>query len=154
MPSVDRMRAVLTDLFASRFVLPVGQRFVHVADMSGVVPMPSDLKPGTHDDILLVAPSMPWIDPLKEITAWVMAVQAGFASEYEVLRKRLDLVRDLFAARARAPRGIWLAECAFNPGDDEYLREAGIRFFITDAHAILYGTPRPRRGAGRRPLAW
>lgn len=80
--------AVLTDLFASRFVLPVAQRFVEVADLSGVVRMPADLKPGTHDDVLLVAPSMPWIDPLKEITAWVMAVQAGFASEYEVLRKR------------------------------------------------------------------
>lgn len=46
----------------------------------------------------------------------------------------------------RAPRGIWLAECAFNPGDDRFLREAGIRFFIADAHAILYGTPRPKRG--------
>lgn len=46
----------------------------------------------------------------------------------------------------RSPRGIWLAECAFNPGDDRYLREAGIRFFIADAHAILYGDPRPRRG--------
>ena len=46
----------------------------------------------------------------------------------------------------RAPRGIWLAECAFSPGDDRYLREAGIEFFISDAHAILYGSPRPRRG--------
>ncbi len=46
----------------------------------------------------------------------------------------------------RPPRGIWLAECAFNPGDDRYLKEAGIQFFISDAHAILYGTPRPRRG--------
>lgn len=46
----------------------------------------------------------------------------------------------------RPPRGIWLAECAFNPGDDAYLHEAGIRFFISDAHAILYGSPRPRRG--------
>jgi 1,4-alpha-glucan branching enzyme len=46
----------------------------------------------------------------------------------------------------RDPRGIWLAECAFNPGDDRYLREAGIQFFIADAHAILYGSPRPKRG--------
>lgn len=46
----------------------------------------------------------------------------------------------------RAPRGIWLAECAFNPGDDRFLREAGIQFFISDAHAILYGAPRPKRG--------
>ena len=80
--------AVLTDLFASAQVLPVIERFISIADMSGVVPMPTDLKPGTWNDVLLVAPSMPWIDPLKEMTAWVMAVQAGFASEYEVLRKR------------------------------------------------------------------
>jgi len=46
----------------------------------------------------------------------------------------------------RPPRGVWLAECAFNPGDDRHLREAGIEFFIADAHAILYGEPRPKRG--------
>ncbi len=46
----------------------------------------------------------------------------------------------------RAPRGIWLAECAFNPGDDVYLKEAGIRFFFTESHGILYGSPRPRYG--------
>jgi 1,4-alpha-glucan branching enzyme len=46
----------------------------------------------------------------------------------------------------RPPRGIWLPECAFNPGDDRHLRAAGINFFIADAHAILYGDPRPRRG--------
>ena len=30
------------------------------------------------DDVLFVAPSMPWIDPLKEATAWLALVQAGF----------------------------------------------------------------------------
>lgn len=46
----------------------------------------------------------------------------------------------------RPPRGIWLAECAYNPGDDRFLKEAGIRYFFTEAHGILYGTPRPRYG--------
>src|SRR5262249_39199375 len=46
----------------------------------------------------------------------------------------------------RPPRGIWLAECAFEPGDDRHLAEAGIKYFISDSHAILYGSPRPRRG--------
>ena len=27
----------------------------------------------------------------------------------------------------RSPRGIWLAECAYNPGDDKFLRDEGIR---------------------------
>lgn len=46
----------------------------------------------------------------------------------------------------RKPRGIWLPECGYNPGDDEILKEAGIRYFFTDAHGILHGTPRPKYG--------
>ena len=46
----------------------------------------------------------------------------------------------------RSPRGIWLPECAYEPGIDGLLAEAGIRFFIVDAHAIMFGTPQPRRG--------
>ncbi|OGR90157.1 MAG: glycoside hydrolase [Elusimicrobia bacterium RIFCSPLOWO2_01_FULL_59_12] len=46
----------------------------------------------------------------------------------------------------RRPRGVWLAECAYNPGDDTLLKEAGIRYFFMDAHGLLYGTPRPRYG--------
>jgi 1,4-alpha-glucan branching enzyme len=62
-------------------------------------------------------------------------------------RAQIQVARDNYIKHfGRPPRGIWLAECAFNPGDDRYLREAGIRFFIADAHAILYGEPRPRRG--------
>ncbi|MBP7796421.1 MAG: DUF1957 domain-containing protein [Elusimicrobiales bacterium] len=44
------------------------------------------------------------------------------------------------------PRGIWLAECAYNPGDDNFLKDYGIRFFFLETHGILYGTPRPRFG--------
>lgn len=46
----------------------------------------------------------------------------------------------------RPPRGIWLPECGYNPGDDEVLREYGIRFFFTDAHGIFHATPRPKYG--------
>lgn len=46
----------------------------------------------------------------------------------------------------RKPLGIWLPECGYNPGDDEILKEQGIRFFITDAHGILHGSPRPKYG--------
>jgi len=44
----------------------------------------------------------------------------------------------------RRPRGIWLPECGYNPGDDEVLREEGIRFFFVDTHAVLYASPKPR----------
>ncbi|MBP6004007.1 MAG: DUF1957 domain-containing protein [Pyrinomonadaceae bacterium] len=46
----------------------------------------------------------------------------------------------------RQPRGIWLAECAYEPGVEMLLKDAGIEYFISDTHAILYGDPRPRYG--------
>lgn len=46
----------------------------------------------------------------------------------------------------RSPRGIWLPECAYEPGVEELLKDAGIEYFISDTHAILYGEPRPRFG--------
>ena len=44
------------------------------------------------------------------------------------------------------PKGIWLPECGYNPGDDTILKESGIHYFLTDAHGILHSTPRPKYG--------
>ena len=46
----------------------------------------------------------------------------------------------------RRPRGIWLPECGYAPGVDELLKQAGIRYFFTDTHGVLFGAPRPRYG--------
>ena len=46
----------------------------------------------------------------------------------------------------RRPRGIWLPECGYQPGDDQILKEEGLRFFLVDAHGILHGSPRPKYG--------
>jgi 1,4-alpha-glucan branching enzyme len=46
----------------------------------------------------------------------------------------------------RRPRGIWLPECGYQPGHDEILKEAGIRYFFSDAHGVLHGSPRPKYG--------
>lgn len=46
----------------------------------------------------------------------------------------------------RRPRGIWLPECAYEPGIETLLSEAEIEYFISDTHAILYGDPRPKYG--------
>jgi len=53
-------------------------------------------------------------------------------------------VRDYVFKFGHQPKGIWLAECAYNPGDDEILKEENLRFFFLDTHGIIYGTPRPR----------
>lgn len=44
------------------------------------------------------------------------------------------------------PRGIWLPECAFAAGIEPFLREANIRWFVTETHGILHAQPRPRYG--------
>ncbi len=49
-------------------------------------------------------------------------------------------------AFGRRPAGFWLPECGYHPGHDAWLKEQGIRFFITDAHGVLFGTPRPKYG--------
>ena len=46
----------------------------------------------------------------------------------------------------RKPRGIWLAECAYNSGDDEILNDFGIEYFFTDSHGITNAEPRPAYG--------
>jgi 1,4-alpha-glucan branching enzyme len=46
----------------------------------------------------------------------------------------------------RPPKGIWLPECAYYEGLDRMLADAGLRYFLTDGHGILYARPRPRFG--------
>ena len=46
----------------------------------------------------------------------------------------------------RKPKGIWLPECGYQPGQDAILKEAGIRYFFSDSHGVLHGTPRPKYG--------
>ncbi len=46
----------------------------------------------------------------------------------------------------RAPRGIWLPECGYQPGIEQLLRRHNIRFFFVESHGIYFGSPRPRYG--------
>lgn len=46
----------------------------------------------------------------------------------------------------RDPEGIWLPECAYYEGLDEVLKQAGLRWFITETHGLLNARPRPRYG--------
>jgi 1,4-alpha-glucan branching enzyme len=46
----------------------------------------------------------------------------------------------------RRPKGMWLPECAFYPGLDDLLAEAGVRYFFVDAQAVDHAVPRPLFG--------
>ena len=68
-------------------------------------------------------------------------------STVEARRAQIDVaVRNYKKHFGRQPRGIWLPECAYEPGIEDLLKDAGIEYFISDTHAILYGDPRPRYG--------
>ena len=39
------------------------------------------------------------------------------------------------------PQGIWLPECAYKPGIEKHLADAGIKYFIVDTHGLIYANP-------------
>ena len=49
-------------------------------------------------------------------------------------------------AFGKRPVGFWLPECGYHPGHDEILKAYGIRYILTDAHGVLFGSPRPKYG--------
>src|SRR5437763_1497201 len=67
--------------------------------------------------------------------------QSNAAARAQVLVGR-DVYVDLFGA---PPSGFWLPECAYAPGLDPILQEANIRWFVLDAHGLLFGNPQPQR---------
>jgi len=46
----------------------------------------------------------------------------------------------------REPKGIWLPECGYKPGIEEYLSDCNIEYFFVDSHGILNASPRPKYG--------
>lgn len=61
------------------------------------------------------------------------------------VRAQVFLGRDFYRKWfGRDPAGFWLPECAYSPGIDEILSRAEIRWFVSDAHGVLFGAPRPR----------
>ena len=67
---------------------------------------PADVSPDTADDALFVGQSMPWIDPLKEASAWTQLVQSGFSSPIEVIRRMGKNPRDVLNQNEE-----WQSEC-------------------------------------------
>lgn len=87
-------------------------RFVDMAALSGKVRVPRGMTPKGLRHAVYVPPSMPWIDPLKEVTAWSMAEDRNYVSGPEILRKQGRNPSDVIRAQRK-----WLAD----------LKEAGLR---------------------------
>ncbi len=87
-------------------------------------------------------------DRLEIITcAATHALLPMLANHPESMRAQILVARDQYRSIfGRDPRGIWLPECAYQPGVEQILKEADLRWFITDTHGLLHATPRPRYG--------
>lgn len=46
----------------------------------------------------------------------------------------------------RDPRGFWLPECAYTPGLEPLLHEAGVRWFVVEAHGLYHADPMAANG--------
>ncbi len=70
-----------------------------------------------------------------------------FISRKESLKAQLRVaVENYIHHFGRAPRGIWLPECAYFEGLDTHLAEAGIKYAFLDTHGIMFAEPCPPNG--------
>ncbi len=66
---------------------------------------------------------------------------------WAAMRAQVHTAANLYEKHfGRRSLGIWLGECGYVPGVDELLREAAIRYFFVDSHAILYADHKPAYG--------
>ncbi|HKP04961.1 MAG TPA: 1,4-alpha-glucan branching protein domain-containing protein [Chthoniobacterales bacterium] len=64
----------------------------------------------------------------------------------EAVRAQILIGCDSYRAAFGAdPAGFWLPECAYAPGLERIMQAADLRWFIIDAHGMMFGQPRPRR---------
>jgi len=62
-----------------------------------------------------------------------------FTAFPESIRGRIQTaVLDYKTTFGRDPMGIWLPECAYVPGIENFLEEAGLHYFFAETHAVLH----------------
>lgn len=70
-----------------------------------------------------------------------------FVSRPEARRAQLEVARTTCEKHfGKAPLGLWLAECGYEPKLEFTLSEAGFESIVLDAHGLLFGVPRPLMG--------
>lgn len=65
----------------------------------------------------------------------------------ECVRAQVDTAaREHRRVFGRDAAGIWLPECAYYPGVERFLLEAGLRYSILETHGLTHAEPRPSYG--------
>lgn len=83
--STDGYR-ILQDSFIAAVTRPVYRAWLKQAVAAGVIRLPADVDMSTLCDAIYSGPGMPWIDPVKEATAWRIQIRGGAATESDWAR--------------------------------------------------------------------
>lgn len=92
-----------------------------------------------------------WIQDTGKLEIITCGATHGFfpliGVQREAINAQIKVAVDLHTKHfGKPPKGIWLPECGYVPGDDSILKEYGIKYFFTDTHGILHAIPRPKYG--------
>lgn len=79
---------VLANEFISQMVRPIYERFVAMAVLAGELILPRGMSLAAALGADYLSPPMPWIDPLKEISAITAQVRAGVRSLSSIIAER------------------------------------------------------------------
>lgn len=77
---------VLQDNFVSQVSRPIYRAWLQMAIASGELEIPTGVDQDSLYNAVYSGPTMPWIDPMKEVNAWSEKVRAGFATESDAIR--------------------------------------------------------------------
>lgn len=88
----------------------------------------ADLEASQHIEIATSAATHGYLPLLDDEDAIRFQVQTGIASHIQNFGRR--------------PRSFWLPECAYKPGIERYLDEAGIKVFFVETHLVTGGQAR------------
>ena len=86
----QELYAMLAGPIVYRFCQPIWDGFVDAALASGALKLPEGVNKRTLYDCTHTGPSMPWIDPKKEIEAQITAMRWAITSRSKVIRARGD----------------------------------------------------------------
>jgi capsid protein len=87
--------------FVNGIVKPTWKSFVAMTIAQNLVKIPRNIDPLSLDDALFISPSMPWIDPLKEIKGNNEGERALLVSGPEIIRRSGKNPRDVVEQESR-----------------------------------------------------
>lgn len=79
---------ILQDAFIAAITRPMYRAWLQMAITSGAITVPRNVDRETLFNAVYAGPVMPWIDPVKEASAWKTLLRGGAATESDWIRAR------------------------------------------------------------------